>query len=143
MRMKIVTLLSLLLSSEVTFAHGMNKHGPNGGYIKMPGAFHTELVDKGANMYVYLLDMSFKNPTTADSTVKIKYKGSIESEYSCTKTTDYFVCEKPNGGLKNVNEVIINATRNNNKGREAIYELPLRLEGEMKMKTTFLKNDKN
>ena len=129
MRIKIVTLLSLLLSTEVAFAHGMNKHGPNGGYIKMPGAFHTELVDKGVNMHVYLLDMNFNNPTTTDSTVKIKYKGSIESEYSCTKSTDYFVCEKPKNGLKYIKEVIINAIRNNSRGREAVYSLPLKLEG--------------
>lgn len=132
MRLKFVTLLSLLLSSEVTFAHGMNKHGPNGGYIKMPGAFHTELVDKGDNMHVYLLDMSFKNPTTADSTVKIKYKGSIESEYFCAKSTDYFVCKKPKISLKNVKMVIVEAIRNKNKGREAVYSLPLKLEDVMK-----------
>lgn len=130
MKMEIVTLLSLLLTSEVTLAHGMNKNGPNGGYIKMPGAFHTELVDKGASMHVYLLDMSFKNPTTADSTVKIIFKGNTELEYTCTKTVNYFVCEKPKGDLRNVKEVIVNAIRNKSKGSEAVYSLPLRLGGE-------------
>lgn len=143
MRMKLVTLLSLLLSTQVTFAHGTNKHGPNGGYIKMPGPFHTELVDKGDNMHVYLLDMNFKNLTTADSTVKIKYKGNIESEYSCARSIEYFVCEKPKGGLKFVKEVIVNAIRNNSKGREAVYSLPLKLDGGMKMTTNFLKNNPN
>lgn len=142
MTIKIVTILSFLLTSEKTFAHGMDKHGPNGGYIKMPGAFHTELVDKGTVMHVYLLDIRFKNPITADSSVAIKYKGSIESDYSCTKSTNYFVCEKPKNGLENYKEVIIDAVRSNNKGRNAIYSLPLQLEGEKKMTTTLLKNDK-
>lgn len=127
MTIKIVTLLSLLLSTETLFAHGMNKHGPHGGYIKMPGAFHTELLDKGTVMHVYLLDMSFKNPIITDSTVKIKYKGSIESEYSCTKSINYFVCEKPKNELRSYKEVIINAVRSNSKGRDAIYSLPLQL----------------
>lgn len=112
----------------MAFSHGMNKHGPNGGYIKMPGAFHTELVDIGTKMHVYLLDMGFKNPITTNSNVKIKYKGSIESEYSCTKSANYFVCNKPEGNLENVKEVIINATRNNSKGGAATYSLPLQLE---------------
>jgi hypothetical protein len=132
MGMKIVTLLSLLLSSEVTLAHGMNKHGPNGGYIKMPGAFHTELVDKNTNMHVYLLDMSFKNPTSVNSSVKIIYKGNSESEFFCTNSVNYIVCKKPTNGLKNIKEIIIKTIRANNKGRDAIYSLPLQLEGGLK-----------
>lgn len=128
MRMKIVTLLSFFLSSEIVLAHGMNKLGPNGGYIRMPGAFHTELVDKGNKMRVYLLDIQFKNPVTADSSVSIKYKGSKESEYACIKSQNYFECKKPDSGLKNVKEVILNATRNKSKGGEAVYTVPLKLE---------------
>ncbi len=131
MNMKIVTTLSLMFFSQMTFSHGMNKYGPNGGFIKMPGAFHTELVDKGQNIHVYLLDISFKNPITVDSTVKIKYQGNTDTEFSCAKSTDYFVCEKPKTGLTNVKEIIINAIRSKNKGSEAIYSLPLKLEGTM------------
>ncbi len=128
MGMKIVTLLSMLLSSEVIFAHGMNKPGPNGGFIMMPGAFHTELVEKGTKIHVYLLDMAFKNPMIENSSVKIKYMGKGESEYTCTKNIDHFVCDKPKDVLTNYKEVILTAIRNKTKASDAIYGLPLKLE---------------
>ncbi len=106
----------------------MNKYGPNGGYIKMPGAFHSELVDKGALIHVYLLDMSFKNPMVNNSTVKIIYKGASNTEFSCSKDSDYFVCDKPAGGLQLHKEIAVSAVRNNNKGTDAIYKLPLTLD---------------
>lgn len=128
MDFKIVTLLTTLLTSNLALAHGMNKLGPNEGYIKMPGAFHTELVDKGSKMNVYLLDMSFKNPTVDKSTVKIKYKGNAEAEYSCTKSLNYFVCEKPKDALTNYKEIVVSSVRNGTVSKEAVYSLPLQLE---------------
>lgn len=128
MNIKIVTSLFLVLFSSVSFAHGMNALGPNGGYIKMPGAFHTELIDKGATIHVYLLDMGFKNPTTTESAVNIKYKGNIGFNYICKKSTLSFVCEKPKDGLKDIKEIVVNAMRNNEIGKEAVYSLPLKLE---------------
>lgn len=128
MNYQIVTLISTMIISYNSFAHGMNKHGPNGGYIKMPGAFHTELVDGDEKMHVYLLDMSFKNPTIDSSSVKIKYSGKSESEFACKKNIDHFVCDKPKDVLANYKEISISAIRNNNKAREAIYILPLKLE---------------
>lgn len=128
MYIKFVTFLSILVISNHTFAHGMNKHGPHGGYIKMPGAFHTELVDNGTKMHVYLLDMVFKYPMIENSSVKIKYVGKTEIEFTCSKNVDHFVCEKPKDVLTNYKEVILNTIRNNNKAREAIYRLPLNLE---------------
>ena len=130
MNLQIVTLLSILISSGSALAHGMNNHGPNGGYIKMPGAFHTELVDAQKTMRVYLLDMAFKNPEVINSTVHIKYKGKgVEAEYPCTKSSNYFECKKPKDGLKDIKEITVLAVRNNSKGREAVYAVPLKLEG--------------
>lgn len=128
MNFKIVTLLSTLLVSSTLFAHGMNKYGPHGGFINMPGAFHTELVDKGPQMNVYLIDMSFKNPTVTDSSVTITYKGNKTTQVNCIKEKDYFVCEKPSKGLININEISISAIRNKNKARDAVYNVPLQLE---------------
>lgn len=131
MNIKFVTLFMILLSSKLLYAHGMNKHGPNGGYINMPGDFHTELVDSQETMKVYLLDIRFNNPEVVNSSVKIKYTGSkSESEYICIKNTNYFECKKPSAGLANIKEVRILAVRNNSKGREAVYKIPLKLEGE-------------
>lgn len=128
MNFKTVTLLSTLLVSSDLLAHGMNKLGPHGGFINMPGAFHTELVEKGSQMRVYLIDMNFKNPTVADSSVTISYKGKKTTQVSCIKEKDYFICEKPSEGLKNFNEISISAIRNKNKARDAVYKLPLKLE---------------
>ena len=128
MKTKIAIFLCLLTFSNLLFAHGMTKYGPNGGYIKMPGAFHTELVDKGPKMHVYLLDMSFKNPLVTNSTVKITYKGASNTEYVCSKGSDFFVCEKPSADLKNYKEIVVSAMRNNNKAKDAIYSLPLKLD---------------
>lgn len=128
MNIKIVTSLFLILFSSGSFAHGMNSLGPNGGYIKMPGAFHTELVDNGNTMQVYLLDMGFKNPTTIDSSVKIKYHGDSHFDYLCKKSTNSFICEKPKNGLKDYKEVVISVVRNKIQASEAVYSLPLKLE---------------
>lgn len=128
MNLGFVTLLLTLLNSNLVMAHGMNKLGPNGGYIKMPGALHTELVDKESKMHVYLLDMNFKNPTIENSTVKIKYKGAAETEYSCVKSVTYFICDKPNASLKKYNEVVVSAVRKGIVASNAIYTLPLKLD---------------
>ena len=66
--------LGLMLNFSLVFAHGMNKPGPNGGEIRMPGPFHTEAKAEGANkLKVYLLDMNFKNPVTANSSVEVTF----------------------------------------------------------------------
>lgn len=130
MGFKIVTLLSILMSSGQALAHGMNTYGPNGGYIKMPGAFHTELVDSQKTIRVYLLDMAFKNPEIENSTVHIKYRGKgVEAKYSCTTSHNYFECQKPQDGLRDIKEIAVSAIRNNKKGKEAVYAVPLKLEG--------------
>ncbi len=60
----IVTTLSLNV-----FAHGEDKPGPHGGFIRMPGAFHTEVVKEKEGYRVYLLDINWKNPSVLDSAV--------------------------------------------------------------------------
>jgi hypothetical protein len=97
------------------FAHGLDKPGPHGGQIKMPGTFHVELLDKGENFIVYLLDMHFNQPITAQSSV-------ILNNQNCIAQNEYFVCPKP----KQLKEIKINAVRDNQKGSEAIYTYPLK-----------------
>lgn len=123
-----VTLFSLLLFSQSSFGHGMNKHGPNGGYIQMPGAFHTELVDQGPKMAVYLLDFKFKDPVTTDSSVEITYKGDQQTTFSCLKKSTYFECDKPQKGLVGIKEILLNSVRAKSKGRTAVYAVPLKLD---------------
>lgn len=110
----------------------MNNLGPNGGYIKMPGAYHTELVEGKETIKVYLLDISFKNPVTDKSSVKIKYLGNDVKEFTCKNEQDFFECNSPKNGLKNYKEIhlyTIRYSKNNLDLQEkiSIYLLPLKL----------------
>lgn len=74
MKKTIVTGLLLSIFSTHASAHGENKPGPNGGYIRMPGAFHTEIVPNGKHkIKVYLLDIEWKNPSVINSKLEISY----------------------------------------------------------------------
>lgn len=119
------TFFLALFTSILASAHGEDKYGPHGGHIRMPGAFHTELVVKDSkNIEVFLLDINFSNPLTTDSNVDIKatIKGQTQS-LSCTKASTSFLCTSKQ---ELTNAVIsVSATRNRAKGNEAIYKLPL------------------
>ncbi|MCM2348623.1 MAG: hypothetical protein NDI69_01300 [Bacteriovoracaceae bacterium] len=118
-------LLSLLVMSSISaFAHGENKPGPNGGHIRMPGAFHTELVLNSQSAKVYLLDVSFKNPTTVNSQVTVLLQ---DKEVSCVKKQDHFACPIP-AKLTHLAEIGVKAVRNGVVGKEATYPLPLSFE---------------
>lgn len=128
MKFKLITIFVLIILNTSLFAHGMNKKGPHGGYIKMPGAFHTELVDKGNKMFVYLIDINFKNALSNNSHVAVTYKGSKSVDTNCFKEKDYFICDKPKEKLNLFQEIIIRAVRNNISASEAVYGLPLKLD---------------
>ena len=42
-------LVTFILMTSQSWAHGEDKYGPHKGFIRMPGAFHTELVLNGKN----------------------------------------------------------------------------------------------
>jgi hypothetical protein len=68
--MKTICMLfaAILFQHTLASAHGEDKAGPNGGFIRMPGAFHTELVPSGKDkLKVYLLDIQWKNPSLKNS----------------------------------------------------------------------------
>ena len=131
MKSKIVTFLSLIITSifltENTYAHGMNKHGPNGGFIQMPGTFHTELVENGKDFHVYLLDISFKNPMVEESKVSLKYKADKDFVVECRPEGNKFVCPKPKVGMDSLKEIIVTAKRDKSMGHDAVYKWPLKL----------------
>ena len=61
MKMIFKALVLLIFSSSIANTHGMDKLGPHKGYVQMPGAFHTEVVqDKDGSFRIYLLDVEFK-----------------------------------------------------------------------------------
>lgn len=93
----IVTLFAIgFLSAPQVFAHGEDKPGPHGGSIRMPGAFHTELVVKDGVIEVYLLDMEWKNPSTKNSKVALSFAaGGQSNPLPCTAKIDRFECQPP------------------------------------------------
>lgn len=87
---------------NTALAHQMNKLGPNGGFITMPGAYHMELVETDDALKVYLLDMNFKNSVTANSSVSVIYSGPKQFEVKCREQDNHFICAKPKGDSFNI-----------------------------------------
>ena len=113
------------------FSHGMDSLGPNGGYINMPGAFHTELVpNDNGSLKVYLLDINFKNPTTKDSSVELKYVSNKKTiPFDCKALDEtYYLCSSSEVKEKiSKGNIEINAVRAKAKGHTAKYSLPIKL----------------
>lgn len=122
--MKMIILLLVTIPLNV-YAHGEDKPGPHGGHIRMPGAFHTELVLSNQSAKVYLLDARFKNPMTKNSQVGLILNSHHESkEISCKVKEDHFDCPLP-AKLTGFSGISLKAVRNGAKGQEAKYPLPL------------------
>lgn len=106
------------------FAHGEEKPGPHGGWIRMPGAFHTEVVPKQTGFEVYLLDINFTHPIVTDSSVNaiIKYD-SKSVKLTCKKLRHSFLCTADKSLLKKASSLEIFAIRQHAKGNIAVYPL--------------------
>ncbi len=128
MKTVFVILLGNILFSSVAFSMGGDKPGPNGGYITMPGTYHVELVDKGTEMRVYLLDISMKNPTTENSTVSLRFINNEKNAINCIPKNKFFICDKPHKDLGKYKSIQIESVRNKVKGKVASYQLPLKFE---------------
>lgn len=120
----------IVTASGMSFAlaHGEDKEGPNGGFIMMPGPFHTEVVQAGKNkLKVYLLDMEYKNPTLQNSKVEAQF--GKDKWISCAAQKEpFFLCVfAKNADLSKKGEVKIKAQRESQAGNEAVYELPLKV----------------
>lgn len=120
-------ILNLGISVNV-FAHGEENPGPHGGHIKMPGGFHTELeMDPQQGAHIFLLDMSFENPTVKDSSVQARFKsGKTEIPFTCSVMgANHFHCV-PQKKLPARGQLLIKPVREKAVGNEVIYELPLK-----------------
>lgn len=126
---KIISILSLgLIISSLAYAHGEDKPGPNGGFIRMPGAFHTELVPMGKNILkVFLLDINWKNPSVTKSSLQITHNG--KSKADCKIQEKYYQCAfSKSVDLTKKGELKVSAQREEQKGAEVTYSLPLKIE---------------
>lgn len=123
--------IALLISFFVTslvWAHGEDKFGPHKGFVRMPGAFHTEIVLNGKNkLKVYLLDIEWKNPTIEKSSLEVTYNDQIKA--TCKSEKDFYSCSFPKSvNLTQKGELKVLASRKDQKGNIALYPLPLKLE---------------
>lgn len=125
-----ITTISILvvLSSILARAHGEDKPGPNGGFIRMPGAFHTELVLESPNtVKVFLLDIEWKNASVNKSDVQIIHSSKTKAD--CKIKENFYICVFPkNINLKKKGSLKVSSIRETQKGNEVSYPLPLKLE---------------
>lgn len=131
MKTPILTVLILIgFGSQMALAHGEDKLGPNNGFIRMPGAFHTEIVPVGSNsLKVYLLDIQWQNPSTKDSALSIKLKSKKYTPAKCSIEADHYICEFPKSvDLTKKGKLTVEAQREKQKGMVVNYELPLKLQ---------------
>lgn len=128
--MKQLILLISILTASQAFSHGEDKLGPNGGYVRMPGAYHTEVVAEGKDqLKVYLLDINWKNPSTKNSSVEVTLTKKTKAPIACKAKDDFFICALPAGtDLQKKGRLIVSSQREGQKGNQATYDLPLKLE---------------
>ncbi len=121
-------LVNFLLISNFVFAHGEDQAGPHGGFVRMPGAFHTELIVDGVNkLKVYLLDIEWKNPSVLKSDLQVTHNN--KNKASCEALQNYYVCTfTKNVNLLKKGELKVLAQREEQKGMEVFYKLPLKLQ---------------
>jgi hypothetical protein len=122
------TILLTLLLSLPAFAHNEDKLGPHQGFIRMPGAYHTEIVPKEAGTYdIYLLDVSIKNPTTENSTILLVHqdKTGIKNNFECSKQSDRFSCTIKKSIDLSSGKFLITSQRKGIRGGIAEYPIPL------------------
>lgn len=118
----------LSLSPAFVWAHGEDKPGPHGGIIRMPGALHTEVVPLGDSaIAVYLLDIEFKNPTVANSSIEARSaREGSKQLLVCEPRGNRFECFLPAGETLASGKLYVRATREGLSGVEIEYLLPLR-----------------
>lgn len=122
--------LMLVFISHFLWAHGEDKEGPHGGFIKMPGAFHTEvLVEEKNSIRVYLLDMEWKNPSTTNSKVSLALGDKAGTKAQCEIKENYYQCRFPGSiDLNKKGTLKLSAQREGKEGVMVSYHLPLKLE---------------
>ncbi|PJE02641.1 MAG: hypothetical protein CK427_07095 [Leptospira sp.] len=127
-KIKIITGFGIYLWAFSIFAHGENQIGQNGGKIRMPGAYHTEVLDyQGKGFKIYLLDISFKNPYTMNSKVNAKIISSkSEKVLKCYSHPDHFYCKGSSSEIDQEGILEIISERNGSKGMAVKYNLPIK-----------------
>lgn len=121
---------TLILKINFAFAHGEDKPGPHGGFIRMPGAFHTEVVPLGkTTIKVFLLDIEWKKPSINNSELQVTLNNKSKTKAQCSINDNYYLCSFPKSvDLTKNGELKVLPQRDGQKGAEVSYILPLKLE---------------
>lgn len=123
MLLKILTILCVI---DPIFAHGEDTPGPHGGFIRMPAAFHTEVISDKKGFKVILLDINFKHPTVKDSSVQAQAQfGKQTISLQCKPQADYFLCPLQKSWKQKKGRLDITAVREKTEGAVVSYPLPL------------------
>lgn len=124
----IFVFLFILASTQFSWAHGEDKLGPHGGYVRMPGAFHIEVSIQQKTLFVYLLDMAWKNPTIQASSIQVQLKdrGEVKT-LSCVANVDHFTCPWPSNKDTKRGQLVVSGHRGTYPPGTATYQLPLQL----------------
>jgi anionic cell wall polymer biosynthesis LytR-Cps2A-Psr (LCP) family protein len=133
MKNGIIIIIFFMLTIQTAFAHGENKLGPHDGYIRMPGAFHTELVPSHEDSFsVYLMDVNNKNALVNNSSVTLTHvsKKGQKTNFTCFPIDDHFTCKLGKKINSKEGKFQVLAKRNGIEGKVAEYPIPLKLEGE-------------
>ncbi len=126
---KLFILCVFMIFGQISHAHGEDKAGPNGGFIRMPGAFHTELIPQSKNsLKIYLLDLQWKNPSVTKSKIEIIYNEKENAK--CEPEKNFFICTfSKSVDLRKKGALKVSAEREEQKGTEVSYSLPFKLKG--------------
>ncbi len=107
------------------FGHGEDRLGPHGGYVRMPGGFHTEVKIQNSELLVYLLDIDWMNPTVKNSSVRAEYRiGEKILELECKALALNFSCFLPKNLSLKQGTIVVKAEREGMKAVPAEYPLP-------------------
>lgn len=118
--------VSIFVVAEKAKAHGEDKLGPHGGFIRMPGAFHTEVVPRENSIDIFLLDINWKNPSVKNSSVKVSLENDgAKRDLLCNARKEFFSCTLPKGAELKKGSFHLKAIRENASGAEMTYSLPL------------------
>lgn len=128
MQASLLALAAGLSAPGTALAHGEAEPGPNGGEVRMPGAFHVEAVAGNDVLLVYLLDTEIQNPKVAGSSVEVKLEqNGKEWQLDCraVEADQKFRCPLPAAAELDSGELTIEASRGGVPGAVAQYELPM------------------
>ncbi len=124
---KCLPMIVTVMFASPAFAHGETKPGPHGGYIRMPGGFHTEVVPIGTDqLKIFLVDLSFNSPTTEKSKVDVTLvDAAISTPIVCKADGESFACKLPAGRSLDKGMLEVTANRQGAYGLKVRYNLPL------------------